>query len=134
MTNHSSGSRNFWHHRRVPSPLPAGPQAHSPDGYLRLCANELAALDWVLAYLAEDPRMNGMRCGAAEWCAFKDGQVFSLGWDWFQVDKRGACIDVHAGIRTNIQIRDRQGYDLPMPASQRHLVGAICRLPWQPVP
>lgn len=134
MTNHSSGSRNFWHLRREPLPPPQAPQVHSRDGYLRLCASELASLDWVLAHFIEDTRMDWMRCGVAEWSAVKDGQVLSLGWDWFQVGNQGACIDLPAGIRTNIQIRDRQGYDLPLPASQRHLLGAISRIPWRPAP
>lgn len=133
MTNHSPGSRNFWHPRQVPRPSPT-PQAHSLDGYLRLCPTELASLQWVLAYFVEDPRVEWRRCGAAEWCAARDGQVFSLGWDWFQVGRQGACIDVPTGIRTNIQVRDRQGYDLPLQASQRHLLGTIAQLPWRPAP
>lgn len=134
MTNCSSAPRKFWlPHDGLPTQR-ACPQAHAGDGYLRLCDTELESLEWVAAYFFEDPFMDWMRSGAAEWCALRNGQVFSLGWDWFQVGNQGACIDVHAGIRTNIQIRDRQGYDLPGAASEKHLLGTICQLPWHPAP
>jgi hypothetical protein len=130
MTKHSSDSRKFWH----PAQEHLLPQAHSRDGYLRLCAGELASLDWTLVHFLEDAPWGCRRCGCTEWCAAKNGLLFSLGWDWFQVRGQGARVDVLAGIRTNIQIRDRQGYDLPLPASQSHLLSTISQLPWLPLP
>jgi Domain of unknown function (DUF4902) len=104
----------------------------SHDFYYRLSLNELSTLEWTHDFSVVDKtHENGNRSGATEWRANTLGMVLSLGWDWIDINPKTLEVDAESGVRTNILIVDKNGYDFTVAASESCLLFLISKLDWQ---
>jgi hypothetical protein len=104
----------------------------SHDFYHRISLNELSALEWAHDFsVVEETLEDGNRSGATEWRANTLGAVLSLGWDWIETNPKTLEVEAESGVRTNMLIVDKNGYDFTVAASESCLLFLISKLDWQ---
>jgi Domain of unknown function (DUF4902) len=94
--------------------------------------NKLGSLEWKHYFsTVDEPQSDSIRTGATEWTANTEGVVLSLGWDWKETKSDGVVVDVMGGVRTNLLVIDKDGYDFSFSASETCLLFLISKLDWK---
>lgn len=115
-------------------------QMHSRDYYVRLPSHALSAIEFEHLHSAHDEAVlddalqtHGHQtrwAGSTEWQG-QGADPVSLAWDWVvQADGEVRLLAV-VPPRTNVQVIDRKGYDLPQAQAIPHLLDLIETLPWK---
>jgi len=113
--------------------------SHSRDYYVRFKTHDLRDIVFEhlcsmedSAVLEDAVQMYGdlsRRAGSTEWEG-AGPQPVSLAWDWVLADGE---LQLLAAVlpRTNVQVIDRKGYDLPEAEAAPHIFHLIESLPWR---
>jgi hypothetical protein len=120
---------------------PPSPQMHSRDYLVRARLQALTALVFEHLYTEQDVtvledtvdlagQVNWI-AGTTEWFGHVQGAVVSLGWDWVRMHDGAVQALKLVAPRTNIQVIDAQGYDLPFEESGSLLWSVIEGISWQ---
>jgi hypothetical protein len=123
------------------STLSQGCQLHSRDYYVRLPSNALSGFEFEHLHSAHDDAVlddalqaHGRKsqwAGSTEWLCQDASPPVSLAWDWVvQADGEVRLLHV-VPPRTNVQVIDPKGYDLPHDEAMPHLLDLIESLPWR---
>lgn len=116
-------------------------QLHSRDYYVRLPSHALCHIEFEHLHSAHDEAVlddalqthgNDTQCaGSTEWHGQGASPAVSLAWDWVvQADGEIRLLSV-VPPRTNVQVIDPKGYDLPQSQAVSHLLDLIETLPWR---
>lgn len=116
-------------------------QLHSRDYYVRLSSHALGGIAFEHLHSAHDDAVlddalqahggEAVWAGSTEWQCQDAAAPLSLAWDWMvQADGQVRLLHV-VPPRTNLQVIDPQGYDLPQAQVIPHLLDLIESLPWQ---
>ena len=114
---------------------------HSRDYYVRLPSHALCNIEFEHLHSAHDEAVlddallaHGSRtqwAGSTEWQGQGANPAVSLAWDWVvQADGEVRLLAI-VPPRTNVQVIDPKGYDLPQSQALRHLLDLIESLPWR---
>ncbi len=114
---------------------------HSRDYYVRLPSDALGRIEFEHIRSAHDDAVlddalqaHGRQtrwAGSTEWQCQDGAAALSLAWDWVvQADGEMRLLHVVAP-RTNVQVIDPKGYDLPQDEAIPHLLDLIESLPWR---
>lgn len=114
---------------------------HSRDYYVRLPSHALGDLEFEHLHSAHDDAVlddalqaHGRQtqwAGSTEWQGQGANPPVSLAWDWMvEADGEVRLLRV-VPPRTNVQVIDRKGYDLPQAQAIPHLLDLIESLPWR---
>ena len=91
-------------------------------------ARDVAVADDAEAQLGFRPEL----AGVTEWEGVDaQGKAISIGWDWAALDDGAVCFVERVPPRTNVQVIDPLGYDIPAADSAQQLKHLIAQLPWQ---
>ncbi len=116
--------------------MTAPPTWLAPDRRLRMRAGELANVKvehletFQDAAVLEDARP-APYAGSTEWHGHHGGTVVSIAWDWSGADDGDVRIVQAVSPRTNLQLLDAKGYDLPEAEAAAVLWRYIECRPWQ---
>ena len=116
-------------------------QLHSRDYYVRLPSHALCDIEFEHLHSAHDDAVlddalqthgnDTQRAGSTEWHGQGPSPAVSLAWDWVvQADGEIRLLSV-VPPRTNVQVIDPKGYDLPQSQALPHLLDLIESLPWR---
>jgi hypothetical protein len=116
-------------------------QMHSRDYYVRLSSHALGDIEFEHLHSAHDAAVlddaleahgrHTLWAGSTEWHCQDTAAPLSLAWDWVvQADGEVRLLHV-VPPRTNLQVIDPKGYDLPQAQAIPHLVDLIESLPWR---
>ena len=116
-------------------------QMHSRDYYVRLPSHALCAIEFEHLHSAQDDAVlddalqshgeHTQWAGSTEWQGQGADPPVSLAWDWVvQADGEVRLLAI-VPPRTNVQVIDRKGYDLPQAQAIPHLLDLIESLPWR---
>jgi hypothetical protein len=116
-------------------------QMHSRDYYVRLPSHALCGIEFEHLHSAHDDAVldDALQtlgqptqwAGSTEWQGQGASPPVSLAWDWVvQADGEVRLLGV-VPPRTNVQVIDRKGYDLPESQAIPHLLELIESLPWR---
>lgn len=116
-------------------------QLHSRDYYVRLSSQALCDLEFEHLHSAHDeavlddvPAGRGAGtqwAGSTEWQGLRASGPVSLAWDWVVLADGEVRVLSAVAPRTNMQVIDPKGYDLPQSQALPHLLGLIESLPWR---
>ncbi|EMN1929846.1 DUF4902 domain-containing protein [Burkholderia ambifaria] len=123
------------------SPLLHPVRGPSPDGYVRLSENALAALaldhvasDLDASLLAElrDSAIDARLAGYTEWHRPARAGVayLTVGWDWYLERATGTFVIAGGDVRSNIMAVDANGADLGMFRTAAALVARLAGIDW----
>ncbi|EDT03070.1 DUF4902 domain-containing protein [Burkholderia ambifaria] len=123
------------------SPLLHPVRGPSPDGYVRLSENALAALaldhvasDLDASLLAElrDSAVDARLAGYTEWHRPAGAGVayLTVGWDWYLERATGTFVIAGGDVRSNIMAVDTNGADLGMFRTAAALVARLAGIDW----
>ena len=126
------------------SPLLHPVRGPSPDGYVRLSENALAALaldhvasDLDASLLAElrDSAIDARLAGYTEWHRPASAGVayLAVGWDWYLERATGTFVIAGGDVRSNIMAVDANGADLGMFRTAAALVARLAGIDWPAV-
>lgn len=113
----------------------------SPDGYIRLRLSCLDTLPFVHLVSASDDELlqelqsqtvPARRAGFSEWVSDTVPPV-SVGWGWFIHSDTERIMLAPDGVRSNVMLIDRSGYDLGPETSTRLFGAWLSSFEWQPV-
>ena len=79
---------------------------------------------------AREVHPDAANAGMVEFQGAYGNTVVTLGWDWVQLETGQVVPLVQGGPRTNLQLLDPQGYDIPGPAHEEALWQLVANLPW----
>ncbi|WP_176442424.1 DUF4902 domain-containing protein [Noviherbaspirillum humi] len=94
--------------------------SHSFDGYIRLSLSHFHLLPFIHLYSSEDAdfldelhrlAIPAASAGYSEWVSDTSPPV-SIAWGWFIHGPTGQMLLAPDGVRSNVMLVDRQGYDL----------------------
>jgi hypothetical protein len=113
----------------------------STDGYVRLPLASLNGLSFVHLFSESDGEflrelrvqtVPARSAGFSEWKSDSEPPI-SLGWGWFIHEESDAILLAPDGVRSNVMLVDKQGYDLG-PIRTSHLFCTwLNTFPWQNV-
>ena len=115
-------------------------QLYSRDYYVRLSSQALGELEFEHLHSAHDEavlddvptgRSGAQWAGSTEWQGQRASAPVSLAWDWVVLADGEVRVLSVVAPRTNMQVIDPKGYDLPHAEAVPHLLGLIESLPWR---
>jgi hypothetical protein len=116
-------------------------QMHSRDYYVRLPSHALSAIEFEHLHSAHDDAVlddalqahdqHTQWAGSTEWQGQGANPAVSLAWDWVVRADGEVRLPGVVPPRTNVQVIDRKGYDLPQDQAIPHLLNLIESLPWR---
>jgi hypothetical protein len=116
-------------------------QLHSQDYYVRVPSHALSEIEFEHLYSEQDAAVlddaapgHGTRtrwAGSTEWQGVGSSAAVSLAWDWVVLTDGEVRVLSAVVPRTNVQVIDRKGYDLPESDAVPHLLDLIESLPWR---
>ena len=124
-----------------PMTLAQGFHSYSRDYYVRLPSHALGEIDFEHLHSEHDEAVlddaffahgsDTRWAGSTEWQGQGANPAVSLAWDWVvQADGEIRLLSV-VPPRTNVQVIDPKGYDLPPSQAISHLLDLIESLPWR---
>jgi len=116
-------------------------QLHSRDYYVRLPSHALCEIEFEHLHSAHDaavlddaPMAQGKPtrwAGSTEWQGLGPSPAVSLAWDWVVLADGEVRLLSVVPPRTNVQVIDPKGYDLPESQAIPHILDLIESLPWR---
>ncbi|WP_424192122.1 DUF4902 domain-containing protein [Ampullimonas aquatilis] len=118
---------------------PAMPLTLSPDGYIRLTFDRFqhlelehvcSSIDSEVGSLLTENAIPFANSGFTEWQSHTT-PVISLGWDWYEDATNHKMLVAPSTIRSNVMLRDKNGYDLGPAMTSMLLHTWLSSFDWQ---
>ncbi len=108
----------------------------APDRRIRLREEQLAELALTHLDSREDHDVkqdapDAPYAGVTDWTAPVDGFIVSIAWDWFATHDGDVRALRGVAPRSNLQVIDAKGYDMPPPQEHQALWRLIDTMSWQ---